>query len=189
MQKSENRNFHCIYILNTESDFVSLRKVLVFNMKANLFEFRVSKTFNIPMTDSQTIPCNLSCVISSAASPGFNSASPASRSSKDTNLGLKVASPFIVYRTVDFENFPRAAPQYLGNAAVAHAAPVTPAPQKFCMAIRRKFSKSTVRYTINGDATFNPKFVSFELLLAGDAELNPGDAAEEITQLKLQGMV
>jgi exonuclease III len=53
------------------------------------------------------------------------------------------------------------------------------------MAMRRKFSKSTVRYTVNGDATFNPMFVSFELLLAGDVELNPGDAAEEITQLKL----
>jgi hypothetical protein len=52
------------------------------------------------------------------------------------------------------------------------------------MAMRQKFSKSTVRYTVNGKATFNPMFVSFKLLLAGDVELNPGDAAEEITQLK-----
>ena len=56
---------------------------------------------------------------------------------------------------------------------------------KLCMATKRKFSKSTVRYTVNGDAAFNPVFISFELLLAGDVELNPGDAAEETTQLKL----
>ena len=56
---------------------------------------------------------------------------------------------------------------------------------KFCMVMKQKYSKSAVQYTVNGDATFNPMFVSFELLLSGDVELNPGDAAEETTQLKL----
>ena len=35
---------------------------------------------------------------------------------------------------------------------------------KLCMATKRKFSKSTVQYTVNGDATFNPMFISFKLL-------------------------
>ena len=56
---------------------------------------------------------------------------------------------------------------------------------KFCMVMKQKYSKSAVRYTVNGDATFNRMFVSFELLLSGDVELNPGDAAEETTQLML----
>ena len=52
---------------------------------------------------------------------------------------------------------------------------------------RRKFSKSTVRYTVNGTSTFNPTVITLKLLISGDVELNPGDDNKdhESEQLKL----
>ena len=38
---------------------------------------------------------------------------------------------------------------------------------------KRAFHRSTVRYTANGDSSFNPTFINLEPLKAGDVELNP----------------
>ena len=50
---------------------------------------------------------------------------------------------------------------------------------------KRAFHRSTVRYTANGDSSFNPAFINLELLKAGDAELNPGDDGNDIPKLVL----
>ena len=43
----------------------------------------------------------------------------------------------------------------------------------------------TVRYTENGDSTFNPTFLILELFKAGDVELNPIDDMDESRKLVL----
>lgn len=48
---------------------------------------------------------------------------------------------------------------------------------------KRAFHRSTVRYTANGDSSFNPAFINLELLKAGDVKLNPGDDGNDTPTL------
>ena len=43
---------------------------------------------------------------------------------------------------------------------------------------KRKFSIARVKYTVNGDSSYNLQLTTQELLLAGDVELNPGDSSD-----------
>lgn len=43
---------------------------------------------------------------------------------------------------------------------------------------KRKFSMARVKYTVNGDSSYNLQLTTQELLLAGDVELNPGDSSD-----------
>ena len=55
---------------------------------------------------------------------------------------------------------------------------------------KRKFFKTPVRYTVNGDSFYNLQMITLELVLSGDVELNPGDGPDgsletDIRQLEL----
>ena len=50
---------------------------------------------------------------------------------------------------------------------------------------KRAFHSSTVRYTANGNSSFNPIFINLELLKAGDVELNPGDDGNDTPKVVL----
>ena len=50
---------------------------------------------------------------------------------------------------------------------------------------KRVFDRFTVRYTANGDSSFNPAFINLELLKAGDVELNRRDDGNDAPRLVL----
>ena len=55
----------------------------------------------------------------------------------------------------------------------------------YTRAPKRAFYSSTVRYTANGDSSFNPVFINLELLKAGDVEVKPGDDRNDLQKLFL----
>ena len=87
---------------------------------------------------------------------------------------VRILAFISVLRTIDL---PFLLGQSLGNT-VLYAFSNTRPP-------KRAFHRSTVRYTANGDSSFNLVFTNLELLKAGDVELNKGDDGNDIPKLVL----